>query len=292
MSRTKSCSDVSVVSSVADVRAQVAHARRSGQLIGLVPTMGALHAGHLSLMRRARDESGFVVVSVFVNPLQFGPQEDFEAYPRVWDDDLEACRELEVDLVFRPAVTDVYPPGCSTRVDVERIGSLLEGRHRPGHFQGVATVVTKLFNIVQPDVAFFGQKDYQQQLLIRTLCRDLNLPVDIRTCPTVREPDGLALSSRNVYLAPEQRAQAAVLSQALRRACDDLQQGLGVSQVRRQLRHQLDSRPGLEIDYAVIADPQTLLEHEEPLTEYVVLVAARIGHTRLIDNMIATVPGH
>jgi len=280
------------VSSVADVRAQVAHARRSGQLIGLVPTMGALHAGHLSLMRRARDESGFVVVSVFVNPLQFGPQEDFEAYPRVWDDDLEACRELEVDLVFRPAVTDVYPPGCSTRVDVERIGSLLEGRHRPGHFQGVATVVTKLFNIVQPDVAFFGQKDYQQQLLIRTLCRDLNLPVDIRTCPTVREPDGLALSSRNVYLAPEQRAQAAVLSQALRRACDDLQQGLGVSQVRRQLRHQLDSRPGLEIDYAVIADPQTLLEHEEPLTEYVVLVAARIGHTRLIDNMIATVPGH
>jgi len=290
VSRTNSCSNVSVVGTVNDVRAQVANARRNGHLIGLVPTMGALHAGHLSLMRRAREESGFLVVSVFVNPLQFGAHEDFEAYPRVWDDDLEACREMEVDLVFRPNVTDVYPAGCSTRVDVERMSTLLEGRHRPGHFQGVATVVTKLFNIVQPDVAFFGQKDYQQQLLIRTLCRDLNLPVDIRTCATVREPDGLALSSRNVYLDPAQRGQAAVLSQALRRACDDLRQGLGVSQVRRRLLEQLESTPGLDVDYAVIADPQTLIEHEEPLTEYVVLVAARIGRTRLIDNMIATGP--
>ncbi|MEO1999807.1 MAG: pantoate--beta-alanine ligase [Planctomycetaceae bacterium] len=290
MSRAKSCSDVVVSTTVDDVRLQVDVARRSGHVIGLVPTMGALHAGHLSLMRRAREESGFVVVSVFVNPLQFGPHEDFEAYPRVWDTDLDVCRDLEVDLVFRPAVPDIYPSGSSTRVDVERMGTPLEGQHRPGHFQGVATVVTKLFNIVRPDVAFFGQKDYQQQLLIRTMCRDLNLPIDIRMCPTVREPDGLALSSRNVYLSPAERSRAVVLSQALTRACEQLRQGACVAQVREHLSTQLESTPGLDIDYAVIVDPLTLVEHDDPLEEYVILVAAHVGPTRLIDNMIAPVP--
>jgi len=291
VSRTKSCTEVVVSTTVTDVRLQLDQARRSGHVIGLVPTMGALHAGHTSLIRQARDETGFVVVTIFVNPLQFGPHEDFDAYPRTWDADLEICRELDVDLIFRPTVADVYPTGSSTRVDVEGIGRLLEGQQRPGHFQGVATVVAKLFNIVQPDVAFFGQKDYQQQLLIRTMCRDLNLPIEIRTCPTVREPDGLALSSRNVYLSPTERSQAQVLSQSLTQACEQLSRGVCVAEVRSQLRDQLASAPGVELEYAVVVDPLTLVEHNDPLPEYAVLVAARLGQTRLIDNMIAPASG-
>src|SRR5437870_7195829 len=200
-----------VANTMESVRQAVKDARSKGLTIGLVPTMGALHAGHISLIRAARQESGFVMVLIFVNPTQFGPREDLERYPRPLKQDLEMCEEHKVDLVFVPEAAVIYPPGFRTAVEVQELQDLLCGASRPGHFRGVATVVIKLFNIVQPDIAYFGQKDAQQARIIQQMVNDLNVLVRLRICPIVREPDGLALSSRNQYLSPDQRRHATLL---------------------------------------------------------------------------------
>ncbi|MAG92520.1 MAG: pantoate--beta-alanine ligase [Planctomycetaceae bacterium] len=273
-----------------ELRRLVAEARRTGRRIGCVPTMGALHAGHLSLMRDARGQCDVVVTTIFVNPTQFAPDEDFQKYPRTLPDDLEQCREVGVDLVFHPPVETMYPPRDATYVDLDGPALPLEGVSRPGHFRGVATVVVKLLMAVGPDVAFFGQKDYQQQLVIRRFCRDLLIPVEIQTCPIIREPDGLAMSSRNAYLSPDERTSALALSQALDIAGVGLTAGnRDLAAVREAMHAHLNSTPGVEIEYAVLADPETLAELKQPQAEIVALIAARVGQTRLIDNAIFTV---
>jgi len=248
--------------------------------------MGALHPGHVSLIEQARAESDFVVVTIFVNPTQFGPNEDFQKYPRPLEKDLAHCSGAGVDLVFAPAVSEVYPDPFFTVVDVLRISEVLEGACRPGHFRGVATIVLKLFNMVQPDVAFFGQKDFQQQLLIRRMVQELNLPVEIRVCPTIREPDGLALSSRNVYLSTKDRKSALALSRSLRHAQERLQSGeRDLLLVRQEMTEILTSVPGLKLEYVTIVDPDTIAELVTPQQKQVAVVAARVGTTRLIDNL-------
>jgi pantoate--beta-alanine ligase len=275
-----------VAEQAADVRQAVHDAHRRTLSVGCVPTMGALHAGHVSLIEAARRECRFVVVTIFVNPTQFGPHEDFTRYPRPLENDLELCRRAGVDLVFAPHAEGLYPPGFGTFVDVEPLAQVLEGAFRPGHFRGVATVVLKLLNIVQPDAAYFGRKDFQQQLLIRKMCRELDLAVEIRSCPTVREPDGLALSSRNRFLAGGDRQKALVLSQALLLAERRLQAGeQDVQTVCAEMRRHMESARGVAVDYATVADPETLVELAVPIADMVALVAARVGSTRLIDNL-------
>lgn len=288
---TKSLSQPSRQMKMADdvdeLREQIAEARRRGDWIGAVPTMGALHAGHLSLMETARLECDFVVATIFVNPTQFGPNEDFERYPRTLEQDLAACSRAGVDLVFCPTRDLMYPDEYGTFVEVEGLTNVWEGAFRPGHFRGVATIVLKLLNCIAPDVAYFGRKDYQQQALIRKMCRELDLPVEIRTCPTVREADGLALSSRNQYLSPAERQSALALSQCLRLARNRLTAGeTDVAAVRAAMREQLDRDKAIQVDYVTVAHPETLRELSEPLPEMVALVAARIGRTRLIDNLL------
>ena len=254
--------------------------RREGKSIGLVPTMGALHAGHLRLVEAARGENDVVVASVFVNPIQFGPNEDLDRYPRDWDRDLRLLNEAEVDAVYRPAVEEMYPPGASTRVHVDGVAEPLEGAARPGHFEGVATVVTKLFGAVEPDRAYFGQKDAQQVAVVKRVVRDLDLSVEIRVVPTVRETDGLALSSRNAYLNPEERKAAAALSAALREAAAAYAHGeRDPERLRGILHSRLAAEPLVKIDYAEVVDAATF---RKPGT--VAVIAARIGKTRLIDN--------
>lgn len=283
--------DMIVVSEVNDVRREVAAARQRGDEIGLVPTMGALHAGHMSLVQTAREECDYLAVSIFVNPTQFGPSEDFDQYPRVLEADLDACRNAGVDLVFCPEVSTVYPETFSTFVDVENLSTVFEGKFRPGHFRGVATVVLKLLNIVEPHAAYFGRKDYQQQTLIRQMCRDLEVPVAIRVCPTVREPDGLALSSRNQYLSSDERVRALSLSKCLKMAKSRLTAGeTNVDGVRKSMLDLLNSTPGVTIDYVTIADPETLEEILSPQPEMIALVAAHVGSTRLIDNLPIRLP--
>ncbi|MGH7127952.1 MAG: pantoate--beta-alanine ligase [Planctomycetaceae bacterium] len=273
------------------LRLHVSSARREGRRIGVVPTMGALHAGHLSLIDAARAECEFVVLTIFVNPTQFGPGEDFERYPRPLEDDLAQCRQAGVDLVFRPGVEAAYPPGFSTFVEVEALSSVLEGAFRPAHFRGVTTIVLKLLNVVQPDLAYFGRKDYQQQLLIRRMCVDLDVPVEIRTCPTVREPDGLALSSRNAYLTSDERRSALALLQSLSLAEQRLLGGAtDVAAVRAEMRSLLDRTPGVSVDYATVCGPETLEELSVPQPEMIALAAARVGKTRLIDNLPIVLP--
>lgn len=278
------------VTTIEQVRSAVTVARSRGQRVGVVPTMGALHAGHLSLVERARHECDFVVVSVFVNPTQFGPGEDFELYPRPLDADLQACRDAGVHLVFHPAADEMYPAGTSTIIDVPTLSKKWEGAHRPGHFQGVATIVCKLLHAVPADSAYFGQKDYQQQLIIRRMCGDLNMPVEIRTCPTVRESDGLALSSRNAYLSRDQRQAAVAIAAALMAARDGLQAGAAVSEALGALQERLASERDVVPDYAAIVDPETMDPVDETATTVVMIVAARVGTTRLIDNMIVERP--
>lgn len=280
-----------VVETVAEVRAAVGEAKRSGSKLGFVPTMGALHVGHVSLIERARAECGFVAVSIFVNPTQFGPQEDFSRYPRPRAADLLMCREAGADLVFYPAVETMYPPGYRTFVEVSGLSEILEGAIRPEHFRGVATVVTKLLLIVQADRAYFGRKDYQQQTIIRVMTRELNLPTEIVTCETVRDPDGLALSSRNAYLSAAERTSGLCLSRALRLAERLVSQGeRDVRRLEAAMRRQIESTDGVKLDYAVVVHPESLseLSHAEP--EMVALVAARVGTTRLIDNLVLHLP--
>jgi pantoate--beta-alanine ligase len=254
--------------------------------------MGALHEGHLSLIRQAKKECAVVVVSIFVNPTQFGPTEDFARYPRSPEKDLELLRSLKVDVVFAPSSTEIYPDGFAAFVDPGAVATVFEGAKRPGHFRGVATVVLKLFNIVSPDMAFFGQKDFQQVVVIRHLVEDLNLPVRIVVCPTVREADGLAQSSRNVYLNAEDRKAALVLSRSLKRAEELAQAGEGdAEKLLEEMRKTFDAEPRVQLDYAAIVNPTTL----EPVAQVnpgsVALVAARLGTVRLIDNLIFGSPG-
>ncbi|NOZ30156.1 MAG: pantoate--beta-alanine ligase [Chloroflexi bacterium] len=254
---------------------------------GLVPTMGYLHEGHLSLVRRAREENDHVGVSIFVNPTQFGPGEDLDAYPRDLERDLELLRALDVDLVWVPTVEEMYPPGFQTYVIVEEVSKPLEGAARPGHFRGVATVVAKLFNVFQPDRAYFGQKDAQQVVVIRRMVEDLNFPVEIVVCPIVRDPDGLALSSRNVYLTPEQRAAAPVLYRALCAARDAWMAGERDGERLRQImRAVLDSEPLAQVEYVSAADPETLAELGDAGQGVLLSLAVRIGRARLIDNIL------
>lgn len=281
---------VPVTGQVDEVRNRVDAERRSGRMIGLVPTMGALHAGHVSLLDAARKESGFVVASIFVNPTQFAPSEDLSKYPRTMARDLELCAAAGVDLVYAPDVQTMYPPGASTFVEVEGLSRVLEGQFRPTHFRGVTTVVSQLFHIVDADIAWFGQKDYQQQAVIRKMCRDLHMRVKIRVCPTVREPDGLALSSRNVFLNPSERKSALALSHSLKLARERLQSGeRDLASIRQAMQALLTTTPDVQLDYATLADPDTLRELTEVQPRLVALVAARVGNTRLIDNEVICV---
>lgn len=270
-----------------EVRKTIRAARRAGKIVGCVPTMGALHPGHVSLVERARRECDFVVATIFVNPTQFGPNEDFSKYPRTLDSDLEMCRNARADLVFTPQTASMYAPLAQTIVRVTKLASVLEGAHRPGHFDGVSTVVTKLFNITEPDRAYFGQKDYQQQLIIRQMVTDLDQPVEVITCPIIREADGLAMSSRNRYLSPEDRGRAVQLSQALKLAQQlAAETQLSGQQIASRMADHLNSAGGIDLQYAVIADVQTLdVVTERPQTA-VALIAAKVGTTRLIDNEI------
>jgi len=283
--------ELQVVQSVAEVRAAITSIRQRGHRIGFVPTMGALHVGHVSLIERARTECDYVAVSIFVNPTQFGPNEDFNRYPRPREADLQICRNAGADLVFYPTVETMYPVGHRTFVEVSGLSEILEGAIRPGHFRGVATVVTKLFAIVLPDKAYFGQKDYQQQTLIRVMTRELNLPTEVVTCETIRDPDGLALSSRNAYLSPSERQAGLCLSRALRAAERLVNQGeRNVSRLEATMRHEIEMTSGAKLDYAVVVHRESLCELPEPQPEMAALVAAQVGTTRLIDNMILRLP--
>jgi pantoate--beta-alanine ligase len=276
-----------LVCTISAVREAVAAARGDGSAIGLVPTMGALHEGHLALVRRAREQCGFVGVSIFVNPTQFGPAEDLTRYPRALDADSEMCREAGVDLIFAPDAQEMYPDAFDSWVEVGGVTEMLEGEFRPGHFRGVATVCLKLFNIFQPDRAYFGLKDYQQLAVIRKMARDLDLPSEIVPIETVREPDGLAISSRNRYLSPDQRRAALVLSKSLAEAKAAFDSGeRDASAIQSLVQACLNSEPLAAIDYAVVVDAETLLPIERIGRPAVILLAVRIGATRLIDNLL------
>jgi pantoate--beta-alanine ligase len=287
MSRAKASSGyaaglLTVHGAPGEIHAVTRALRSTGRLITLVPTMGALHAGHLELIRRARRiPNSVTVVSVFVNPLQFGPNEDLDRYPRTFEADLEACRTEGVELVFAPSTSDMYQPGADLRVHPGQLGQQLEGAVRPGHFDGVLTVVLKLFNIVAPDMAFFGEKDYQQLVLIRRMVRELNLGVRVVGVPIVRDPDGLALSSRNQYLTAEQRRAALALPSALAAGAQAGHAGAGA--VLAAGRAVLDAEPGIAVDYLQLRDRD--LGRAPELGEGRLLVAARVGTTRLIDNV-------
>jgi pantoate--beta-alanine ligase len=255
--------------------------------VGFVPTMGYLHEGHLALVRQARAENSSVVASIFVNPTQFGPQEDFERYPRNPKRDLAMLEKEGVDIVFMPSVAEMYPPQFDSWVEVGKVTERLEGATRPGHFRGVTTVVAKLFNIVQPDKAYFGQKDAQQALVIKKIVADLDMSLEVVTVPTVREPDGLAMSSRNIYLNPEERKAATVLYQALSLAQKLWSQGEKDAQtIRQQMTDLIKKQPLADIDYISIADAETLDELDTVRPPAVVSLAVRIGKTRLIDNVV------
>ena len=273
-----------VIETVADFRAVE---RSCPRPLGLVPTMGYLHDGHLSLVRRARADNATAAASIFVNPTQFAEGEDLSTYPRDMEGDLEKLRREGVDLVFAPSASEVYPPGFDTAIDVGAIASRLEGEHRPGHFTGVATVVCKLLTITRPDNVYFGQKDAQQCLVIKRLNADLNLGANVVVMPTVRDPDGLALSSRNAYLTPEDRQSALSLSRALRFAETMCAEGIrDAATLRTQMTMVLNTEPSASIDYVSIADAETLEELATIDRPALVSLAVRIGAVRLIDNVV------
>ena len=280
-----------VLRSAEEMRAFTRSVRKQGRRVGLVPTMGSLHEGHLSLVRAAQRDCDVVVVSIYVNPTQFGQGEDFDRYPRNLQADLDLLAGLGTSCVFAPSDGEMYPPGFDTWVTVGQIAEPWEGAFRPGHFRGVATVVLKLFHLVEPDAAYFGEKDYQQLLVVGKMVRDLNLAVEIRPCPTVREADGLAMSSRNRYLNPEQRRQALVLYQSLCLAQQLVERGERESAtILQAMRERIQSVPNARIDYVALVDPETLQE-VPPVTRPVrAIVAVRLGDTRLIDNLPITPP--
>jgi len=272
---------------VEETRAACRQARSEGKCIGLVPTMGALHEGHLSLVHAARSQTDFVVVSVFVNPTQFGPNEDFAKYPRTFERDRELLERAGTNLIFAPSAEEMYPKGAATFVEVEGLPAKLEGRTRPTHFRGVTTVVTKLFNIVQPDLAFFGQKDAQQAIILRKMARDLDMDVRLVVMPIVREADGLALSSRNRYLDPDQRRKATVLHRALMRMHSLADRGECSSAVLLDAgKSVIAEEPDVSLDYLEIVDPETLDPVSDISRGALVAIAAYVGTTRLIDNTV------
>ncbi len=269
------------------IRDAIVSLQRAGKRVGLIPTMGALHAGHVSLVAKSNAECDATVVTIFVNPTQFGPQEDFQKYPRTLESDLAALSAHRVEAVFVPPNTVMYPPGYSTYIQPPSVALPLEGAFRPGHFRGVATVVLKLFNLCPADVAYFGAKDYQQTLVVRKMVEDLNLPIRISVEPTVREEDGLAMSSRNRYLSGEERSQALTLSRALQLAADQIAAGQRQTQPIVAEMHALFAAAGItEIDYIALADPETLTPVAAIHDRVVALIAAKVGGTRLIDNRV------
>jgi pantoate--beta-alanine ligase len=272
---------------IAAIRAQVAAWRAAGQRIGFVPTMGSLHAGHMSLLSAARYRADRVIASVFVNPLQFGPGEDFERYPRTPEDDARLLEEAGCDLLFLPAVDEIYPEGrdSATRVSVKPLSEILDGAHRPGHFDGVATIVAKLFGIVQADVAVFGEKDFQQLAIVRRMTADLAIPVEIVGAPTVRSPDGLAMSSRNRYLSDAERALAPRIYATLRAAAERIYGGERDYAAIATWGAEALRAAQMQPDYVEIRDSTTLLSPDAASRELVILIAARLGKARLIDNL-------
>lgn len=275
-----------LLTTIQDTRAACRHARERG-VLGLVPTMGALHEGHLSLVRAARAQSDAVAVSIFVNPTQFGPNEDFARYPRNLESDCALLEKEGVDLVFAPSPEEIYPGGTVTWVTVEGMSERLCGRSRPGHFRGVTTVVSKLFHIIEPEIAFFGQKDAAQVAIIRRMVRDLNVPVRIEVCPIVREPDGLALSSRNAYLNPAERKSALVLYRTLQRGKELFETGeRNAGKLTAAAKQIFATEPEAKLDYFEIVDPDTLEPMPSIVKPTLAAVAAFVGRTRLIDNII------
>jgi pantoate--beta-alanine ligase len=281
-----------VIADTSQMQQRVRQLQRAGRRVGLVPTMGALHAGHLSLVEAAKRSCDIVVATIFVNPTQFAPHEDFTKYPRTLETDLAALQGAGCEIVFVPGADAIYPPGFSTYVDPPSVALPLEGVCRPGHFRGVATVVLKLFNIVPADVACFGQKDFQQALVIRRMAADLNLAIEVQVCPIVREGDGLAMSSRNRYLSAEERTKSLALARSLARADELVASGeRNASKICEAMRSELQSAVD-RLDYATIADPDTLAEPTTIDRPVVALIAAFIGKTRLIDNQILIPPGN
>ncbi|MCA1961061.1 MAG: pantoate--beta-alanine ligase [Desulfomonile sp.] len=276
-----------VFDSTADMKRWAWEHRLEGKSIGLVPTMGYLHEGHISLVRRARAENDLVVVSLFVNPTQFGPGEDLERYPRDPEGDERKCAEAGANVLYMPTAAQLYPPGFQTYVEVDKVSRPLCGASRPGHFRGVATIVLKLFSIVQPSAAYFGRKDHQQLQVITTMVRDLDLNIRIVPCETIREKDGLAMSSRNAYLASHERRQAVCLYQALleaRRLFNDGERS--AERYLRAMRERVEQEPDARIDYVSLVDPETLEDLQEVQDRAVAALAVKIGSTRLIDNML------
>ncbi|MBN1913398.1 MAG: pantoate--beta-alanine ligase [Candidatus Omnitrophica bacterium] len=278
-----------VIRGISQMRAFTKNARAKEQTIGFVPTMGALHEGHLSLIRRARRDCDKVAVSIFVNPAQFGPKEDFKSYPRHPKKDLLLCGRGKVDAVFMPAAKDIYPPHFCTYVSVSGLSDVLCGRSRIGHFRGVATIVAKLFNIIEPDVAYFGQKDAQQAIIIGRMARDLNMPVNIRLMPTIREPSGLAKSSRNAYLSLEEKQRASVLYRALKMARELIRMGhKDASKIKKRMQR-LISAHKITVEYISMVDLVDLAPVTKLYGTVLIALAARIGKTRLIDNIIVKI---
>jgi pantoate--beta-alanine ligase len=276
-----------ICSAINETRAASHIARQAGQRVGLVPTMGALHEGHLSLVRAARTQSDFVIVSIFVNPLQFGPKEDLSNYPRTFERDRALLEKEGVDLIFAPSDAEMYPRGAVTYVNVEGLSERLDGLSRPGHFRGVTTVVSKLFHIAEPDKAFFGQKDAAQVAIIKRMVRDLDMAVEIVVCPIVREPDGLAMSSRNAYLDPYQRKQALVLSRALNRVQELFEGGEREARLLIAAGEEVfRGEPAVRLDYVSVVDRDSLEPLEQAESGALLAVAAYVGATRLIDNAL------
>jgi pantoate--beta-alanine ligase len=276
-----------VLSTIREMREACRAVRQRGQSLGLVPTMGALHAGHIELVRAACAQCDVIAASIFVNPTQFGPNEDFAKYPRTFEQDCALLKAEGAALLFAPQPEEMYPPGASTFVEVEGVGDRLDGASRPGHFRGVATIVAKLFHIVGPDKAFFGQKDAAQVAVLRRMVRDLNFDLELVVCATVREPDGLALSSRNRYLSASERARALVLSNALHVIAAKYHAGeKDVARLLEAGRGVMATEPEVRIDYFAIVDPETLLPLTEARAGALAAVAAHVGSTRLIDNTL------
>ncbi len=283
-----------IVKTTADFKRELAALKKDWSKVGFVPTMGYLHEGHLSLVRRCKIENTVTIVSIFVNPAQFGPNEDLASYPRDFDKDEAMLREIGVDLLFYPRGEEIYPPGYATYVHVENLDNVLCGKSRPGHFRGVATVVLKLFNIVQPGQAYFGSKDAQQAVVLKKMCRDLNLDVVIKPQPIVRDPDGLALSSRNVYLSPEERRAALHLPQALQKAKEHIAAGLrDVVEIKDIIVQEINMSPLLTIDYVEVVSLENLRPFPQgpegqliDVNKTLAAAAVRVGKTRLIDNFI------
>jgi pantoate--beta-alanine ligase len=276
-----------ICSTIPEARAACRDARASRKRLGLVPTMGALHEGHLSLVRAAKAQCDAVAVSIFVNPTQFAPTEDLSKYPRQFDRDCQLLEEEGIEILFAPSVDEIYPHGQVTWVLVERLSEKLDGRSRPGHFRGVTTIVAKLFNVIEPDAAFFGQKDAAQLAVIRRMVQDLNFPVEIVACPIVREADGLAMSSRNAYLNREERDRALVLQRSLQQVQQEFQAGEKIAtKLISAAKEVLAREPHVVLDYFEVVDPDTLDPVERISQKTLVAVAAYVGSTRLIDNLV------